>query len=194
MGGRWLAANYRPERALRCSASLSQQNRRPLVIEETGANARGGTCRAIARGETHNLSLPTFLWMSPSPPNGSSHKPRRRQPKKLTPSSDETQHMLSPSHAHATSLQSIEILPRTPKTPGAVRRGHGRPSDDVDNVELSLLSESDRRAAAEDLSLDEEQEYLAQAEASKSVSSRDRQAMVLLTILCASSLPCRNSL
>ena len=57
-------------------------------------------------------------------------------------------------------------------------------SDEGDDVELSLLTEEDRRAAATDLTLEEEQAYLAKAE-SKAISSRDKQAMVLLTILCA---------
>ena len=88
---------------------------------------------------------------------------------------------MPPLHVHATSLQSIEIQPRTPVSSA---RRHGRASDDVDDVELSLLSETDRRAAAADLSLQEEQDYLAQAHTKKSVSARDKQAMVLLTILC----------
>ncbi|KAH9927460.1 MFS general substrate transporter [Epithele typhae] len=85
----------------------------------------------------------------------------------------------------ATSLQSIEVLPRTPRTPATARsRGHGaRTPFDADEVELSLLGEAERREAASDLTLDEEQEYLAQIDAKKSMSARDKQAMVLLTIL-----------
>ena len=120
-----------------------------------------------------------------SPPNGSAHKPRRRQAKKTQGPASGTDPML-PSHGHATSLQSIEIQPRTPRTPATARRGHAHPSsDDGDEVELSLLSESDRRAAASDLTLEEEQEYLAQADGKRPFSARDKQAVVLLIILCA---------
>lgn len=89
------------------------------------------------------------------------------------------------ARAHATSLESIEVLPRTPRMS---RRGHaGRTPDDVDEVELSLLGEEERRAATADLTVEEEQAYLAQADGKKSFSSRDKQAMVLLIILCAYS-------
>ena len=65
--------------------------------------------------------------------------------------------------------------------------GHGGRSPDIDEVELSLLGEEERRAAAADLSVEEEQEYLAQVDGKKHFSARDKQAMVLLIILCALS-------
>ena len=122
-----------------------------------------------------------------SSPNGSARKPRRRQAKKSQAPAAAQDSMLPSAHAHATSLQSIEILPRTPRTPATARRGRAHASDDADDeVELSLLSESDRRAAASDMTLEEEQAYLSQADVKKAISSRDKRAMVLLTILCAS--------
>lgn len=91
--------------------------------------------------------------------------------------------------AHATSLESIEVLPRTPipRTPLSSRRGHTydpSPSDEGDEVELTLLGEEERRAAAAGLGVEEEQTYLAQADGKKPFSARDKQAIVLLIILC----------
>ena len=68
------------------------------------------------------------------------------------------------------------------------RRGHtlgGRTPDEVDEVELSLLGEEERRAAAAGLTVEEESAYLSQAEGKKAFSARDKQAIVLLIILCA---------
>ena len=67
------------------------------------------------------------------------------------------------------------------------RRAHGhagRTPGDVDEVELSLLGEDERRAAAEGLTLEEEQAYLGQTDGKKPMSARDKQAIVLLIILC----------
>lgn len=124
---------------------------------------------------------------SPSPtPN---RKPRRRQAKKNAAAPVDPDQM--PSRALATSLESIEIVPRTPRTPATARRPHGhggRTPDDVNEVELSLLNDEERRAAAADLSVEEEQAYLAQADGKRPMSSRDKQAIVLLIILCAFAL------
>lgn len=54
----------------------------------------------------------------------------------------------------------------------------------MDEVELSLLGEEERLQAARGLSLEEEQEYLAQSE-KKPMSSKDKKAIALLVILCA---------
>ncbi|KAI0762568.1 MFS general substrate transporter [Fomes fomentarius] len=116
--------------------------------------------------------------------NSSAHKPRRRAAKKngLTVDPDP---MHSRAHAHATSLETIEVLPRTPRTPAMSRRGHnaGRTPDEVDEVELSLLGEEERRAAAAGLTVEEEEQYLGQADGKKPFSARDKQAIVLLIIL-----------
>ncbi|KAH9925007.1 MFS general substrate transporter [Epithele typhae] len=89
-------------------------------------------------------------------------------------------------HARATSLESVEILPRTPRTSGGARsRDHDAlPTPyEGDDVELSLLGDAERREAAADLTLEEEQEYLTQVDAKRSFSARDKRAMVLLTVL-----------
>lgn len=121
-----------------------------------------------------------------SPPSTSQRKPRRRQAKNNAAAPVDADQM--PTRALATSLESIEIVPRTPRTPATARRPHGhggRTPDDVDEVELSLLNEDERRAAAADLSLEEEQAYLAQPDGKRPISARDKQAIVLLIILCA---------
>ncbi|KAI0651429.1 MFS general substrate transporter [Trametes meyenii] len=119
---------------------------------------------------------------SPSP----KPKPRRRQTKKDRSPTPNAVSMPHP-RAHATSLESIEVQPRTPLSSRAPRRGHAGYSGDEDDfaeqVELSLLGEQGRRAAASDLTLEEEQAYLAQAEGKKAFSSRDKRAIVLLIIL-----------
>ncbi|TBU26371.1 MFS general substrate transporter [Dichomitus squalens] len=114
----------------------------------------------------------------------SNSKPRRRPAKKNGAATVDSDPM-NP-RAVATSLESIEIVPRTPRTPATARRSHGhggRTPDDVDEVELSLLGEEERRAAAADLTIEEEQEYLAQADGKRPFSARDKQAVVLLIIL-----------
>ncbi|PCH33208.1 hypothetical protein WOLCODRAFT_134999 [Wolfiporia cocos MD-104 SS10] len=86
-----------------------------------------------------------------------------------------------PARGLATSLESIQIQPRTPKTP---RGGyHRRDSTDgavLDEVELSLLDEEERRQAALDVA-DEGEE--ARSDIKRSMSSQDKSAIVLLIIL-----------
>ncbi|RPD58451.1 MFS general substrate transporter [Lentinus tigrinus ALCF2SS1-6] len=116
-----------------------------------------------------------------SHPNNSKHKPRRRAAKQTDPLAADSDSM--PPRAIATSLDSIEVVPRTPVT---ARRGYShdpRTPDGVNEVELSLLGEEERHAAASDLTLDEEQAYLAQADGKRPMSARDKQAIVLLIIL-----------
>jgi MFS transporter, PAT family, solute carrier family 33 (acetyl-CoA transportor), member 1 len=85
-----------------------------------------------------------------------------------------------------TSLESISIQPRTPKTPRSNAGPAWRQSDEigVDEVELSLLGEDEQRQAAQGMTLEEEQEYLAQSE-KKPTSAKDKRALALLIILCA---------
>ena len=120
-----------------------------------------------------------------SHPNNSQHKPRRRAAKQNDPLAAPSDSM--PPRAIATSLESIEVVPRTPVT---ARRGYShdpRTPDGLDEVELSLLGEEERRAAASDLTLEEEQAYLAGADGKGPMSARDKQAIVLLIILCTFS-------
>lgn len=87
-----------------------------------------------------------------------------------------------------TSLESISIQPRTPKTPRSNAGPTWRASDEIgqDEVELSLLGEDEQRQAAQGMTLEEEQEYLAQAE-KKPTSAKDKRALALLIILCECS-------
>ncbi|KAH9947960.1 MFS general substrate transporter [Amylocystis lapponica] len=83
-----------------------------------------------------------------------------------------------------TSLESIQILPRTPRTPRTGQHAwtvrDGRP---IDEVELSLLDEDERRSMDGLLTVEEEQDYLDQPVGKHPMSSRDKKAMVLLIIL-----------
>ncbi|KAI8983349.1 MFS general substrate transporter [Trametes punicea] len=122
---------------------------------------------------------------SPSP----SRKPRRRQAKKEKDNAPAavSESMPRLNNGRATSLESIEILPRTPLTSRTPRRGHANWSPDEDGhaeeVELSLLGERERREAASDLTVEEQRAYLAQADGKRPFSSRDKHAIVLLIIL-----------
>ena len=88
-----------------------------------------------------------------------------------------------PPRPVTTSLDSVRILPRTPRTPRLGEQSRRASEDDagaVDEVELSLLGEDERRQAA--LGLPSED-----ASGSKrSLSTRDKKAMTLLIILCES--------
>jgi len=78
--------------------------------------------------------------------------------------------------AKTSSLDSIFISPRTPRTP-RVQNG----SADSEEIELSLLDEEERLRAAEGLEVAEEEDVYA---AKRPMSSKDKRAMVLLCILC----------
>ncbi|EKM60709.1 uncharacterized protein PHACADRAFT_246782 [Phanerochaete carnosa HHB-10118-sp] len=84
-----------------------------------------------------------------------------------------------------TSLESISIQPRTPKTPHSSQRINGwtpRDGEPIDEMEMSLLNEEERRQAENGLSVEEEQEYLSPGE-KKPMSATDKRALGLLTIL-----------
>ena len=126
---------------------------------------------------THSSTSHTRPRSSPSP----AHKPRRRKTKTISssPSDSEGMPQRSPK-ALSTSLESIQIHPRTPKTP---RSGDNRyhPDDAIDEVELSLLNDEDRQ---DDRHLQDEMDHFAPAH--KTISSKDKRSMVLLVILCPS--------
>lgn len=106
------------------------------------------------------------------------NKPRLRRIAKEPSPVPNTKEM--PPRALTTSLDSIHIQPRTPNTP---RSRHGYDANDsVDELELSLLGEDDRRNAAEDLTLEEEQELL--SDTKRPLSMKDKRAILLLVILC----------
>lgn len=93
--------------------------------------------------------------------------------------------------AQSSSLESIYIQPRTPKTAAARVNGGVRSPDDsdigaMDEVEMSLLGEDERREAMNGLTLEEEQAYLSQSE-KKPMPAKDKRAIALLIVLCESS-------
>ena len=77
--------------------------------------------------------------------------------------------------AVTSSLNSIHISPRTPKTP------RNAVEDEEDDVELELLNEEERRLAERDI--DEPVEHH-EAHAKKPISAKDKRSMVLLCVLC----------
>ncbi|KAI0344059.1 MFS general substrate transporter [Trametopsis cervina] len=117
-------------------------------------------------------------------PSGKQSRRRRTKAARSTsvesPSSSDSEGMPRSPRGQTTSLESIAIQPRTPKTP----RSNWRLSDGdaANEVELSLLGEDERLQAAQGLTLEEEQEYLAQGE-KKPMSAKDKRAIVLLIIL-----------
>ncbi|RDB29639.1 hypothetical protein Hypma_015130 [Hypsizygus marmoreus] len=80
------------------------------------------------------------------------------------------------SMAVSSSLSSIHISPRTPKTPKTLRMGL---DDAEEGVELSLLGEDERRQAARDL--DEVEEEISSHK--RPISAKDKRGMVLLCVL-----------
>jgi hypothetical protein len=87
------------------------------------------------------------------------------------------------SMAVSSSLDSIYISPRTPRTPRSARIGL---NDNVEEVELSLLSDEERLQAGDGLGLADMGgvEY----DAKRPISSKDKRGMVLLCVLCSLSL------
>ena len=118
----------------------------------------------------------------PTPPRKRKNKSKKNDA--VTDDDDMSRHN---PRGQSTSLESISIQPRTPKTP----RVHGANGwtpvngETIDEVEMSLLGEEERREAANDMTVEEEQAYLSQAE-KKPMASKDKRAMVLLVILCKS--------
>jgi PAT family acetyl-CoA transporter-like MFS transporter 1 len=80
--------------------------------------------------------------------------------------------------AVTSSLNTIQISPRTPKTP---QPDIGR---DEDDVELSLLNEAERLQSAR--AFPEEARSLSDTEpdTKRNISAKDKREMVLLCVLC----------
>ena len=80
--------------------------------------------------------------------------------------------------AVTSSLNTIQISPRTPKTPYPDIGG------DEDNVELSLLNEAERHQSAR--AFPDETHSLSDTEpdTKRSISAKDKRGMVLLCVLC----------
>ena len=115
--------------------------------------------------------------------NPSENNPRqRRKAKKAATSSaadasqDDLTSMPRVPHklnAVSTSLDSIHVPPRTPRT--AIDSEDGKPED---GIELSLLNDDERRAAAADDDIDVAVSKV------KGVSGKDKRGMALLIVLC----------
>ena len=75
--------------------------------------------------------------------------------------------------AVTSSLNSIHISPRTPKTPRNVG------GDDESDVELELLNEEQRFEADRDVD-----EPVVHTPSKKPISAKDKRSMVLLCVLC----------
>jgi hypothetical protein len=85
--------------------------------------------------------------------------------------------------AVTSSLHNIHISPRAPKS--------SRDSADAeDDVEMSLLGEDERRRAVQDL---EDNVLPPHSAGKKSMSKRDKRAMVLLCVLCECLEVCNDS-
>ncbi|KAH9921404.1 MFS general substrate transporter [Fomitopsis serialis] len=103
-----------------------------------------------------------------SHPDGSTQQTRRRQAYQDDPAGLANGKNSRPD-ALATSLESISVRPRTPKT------ARGRPWDEdglMDDVELSLLDKEEPREAEADVK-----------DVKRPMSTRDRRAIILLIIL-----------
>ncbi|KAJ3490155.1 hypothetical protein NLI96_g1649 [Meripilus lineatus] len=82
--------------------------------------------------------------------------------------------------ALTTSLESIAILPRTPRTPrSADQRWREGDGDTIDEVELSLLGEDERRQAAQGA----EEDVRPPDTTQKPFSPKDKRAIALLVVL-----------
>lgn len=85
---------------------------------------------------------------------------------------------LDPSMAVSSSLDSIHVTPRTPITARS-RAGLYENGENLEEVELSLLGDEERRQAARGLE-EEELGY----DPKRPISTKDKKAMVLLCVLC----------
>jgi PAT family acetyl-CoA transporter-like MFS transporter 1 len=82
--------------------------------------------------------------------------------------------------AVTSSLNSIHISPRTPKTP--------RPNtgDEQEDVELTLLNEEERLRSARAFHDDDNSMVSAEDVSKRPISAKDKRGMVLLCVLCTS--------
>jgi hypothetical protein len=82
--------------------------------------------------------------------------------------------------AVSSSLESIFVSPRTPKTPRTAQNG----DTDTDEVELALLGDEERERAAVGVDGDEVDTQTTK----RPLSTKDKKAMVLLCVLCEYNL------
>lgn len=84
--------------------------------------------------------------------------------------------------AVTSSLNSIHISPRTPRTP---RPNMG--DDEEEDVELTLLNEEERLRSARAFNDHDDGDSMVSAEdvSKRPISGKDKRGMVLLCVLCA---------
>ncbi|KAI5119933.1 hypothetical protein M0805_000898 [Coniferiporia weirii] len=116
-----------------------------------------------------------------SQPN-SKHEPRQRRKHKpkaaaSSPSPDPDSDFMPRNGAVSSSLESIHIPPRTPKT----ARSYSSNDDAVEEVELSLLNEDERRMAG--ASSEDGDAYVPSLKTKAGMSSKDKRGMILLIVL-----------
>jgi MFS transporter, PAT family, solute carrier family 33 (acetyl-CoA transportor), member 1 len=89
-----------------------------------------------------------------------------------------------PAHAMTSSLDQIQIVPRTPKMQRPLHTANGV-GDGSDEVELSLLGEAERLEAANGLDEGVEDTLKTRPDSKRPLSTRDKKAMALLIVLCS---------
>ena len=80
--------------------------------------------------------------------------------------------------AVTSSLNAIQISPRTPKTP------HADVGGEDDDVELSLLNEAERLQSARAFPDDAHSLSNTESDTKRNISAKDKRGMVLLCVLC----------
>lgn len=127
-------------------------------------------------------------------PSASNNKPvQRRQNQSSSPGKNKNKDAhddtgMSSARTHngvTTSLDSIQIQPRTPRTPRPHREwpnnGDSPAASSMDEVELSLLNEDERARAAREDGFGDLGDEKPKA---GTISMEDKKAMALLSILC----------
>lgn len=95
----------------------------------------------------------------------------------LTGEEDKMPNPFARDAAVSSSLESIHVPPRTPRS--------GRNMDSMEEeVEMSLLTEDERKAAATDFDLTNGESGQRSAKGVPPMSSKDKKAVALLIVLC----------
>jgi PAT family acetyl-CoA transporter-like MFS transporter 1 len=119
-------------------------------------------------------------------PSSSSKGPRKRSRRRSDESLRSSEDMSPRLHSSAvtSSLDHIQIVPRTPKMPRTLPTQNGM-GDGSDEVELSLLGEAERREAAHGLEDGMGGSFEDWLDPKQPLSSKDKRAMALLIVLCS---------
>ena len=123
------------------------------------------------------------LCMSARRSKSPSKQPRLRNKSKKDKEANEGEEDMPQRPMAVTSgLNAIHIAPRTPKTSKTQRNVVDE--ENTQEMELSLLDEEERKQAARGLGETEEQGYVSEPDAKRSLSSKDQRGLVLLIVLC----------